>query len=73
MESQDIVRILKTLPECHLRLIDYAQLVIGENGNPDMDKVSFYSKEIAEAISEAEAYSKATRSAIVCLIMLVRS
>jgi uncharacterized protein YlzI (FlbEa/FlbD family) len=73
MDSRKVIEILKTLPECHLRLIDYAQLVIGENGNPDMEKVSFYSKEIAEAISEAEAYSKATRSAIVCLIMLVRS
>ena len=61
------------MPPCHLRLLDYARLVIGEDGEPDIEKVAFYAKEMTEAISEAEAYSKATRRAVEWLKRLAHS
>jgi hypothetical protein len=73
LENLDVINILKTLPEYRLRLLHCAQLVIRETGEVDMDKASFYAKEIAEAISETEAYSKATRSAVGWLRRLAHS
>jgi hypothetical protein len=73
MDSLDVINILKTLSEYRLRLLHCAQLVIKETGEVDMDKASFYAKEIAEAIIEAEAYSKATRSAVGWLRSLAHS
>ena len=64
MDSQDVINILKKLPPCQLRLLDYAQFVLGEDGEPDMHKVTLYAKEITEAVTEAEAYAKATRSVV---------
>ena len=64
MDTPDVINILKTVPPYHLRLFDYAQLVIGDDGNPDRQKVTFYAKEMTEACSEAEAYVRATRSVV---------
>ena len=73
MESRDVIKVLKNLPPCHLRLLDYAQLVTGKDGEPDMEKVAFYAKEMNEATSEAEAYSQATRRAVEWLRRLAHS
>jgi len=73
METGDIIRILKEVPPYHLRLLDYAQLITGEDGEPDREKTTFYAKEMTEAISEAEAYAKATRSAVEWLKRVARS
>ena len=73
MDTQNVIDILKRLPPCHLRLLDYAQLVLGEDGEPDMHKVTLYAKEMTEAVSEAEAYAKATWSVLEWLRRLVHS
>ena len=73
MDTRDVINILKKLPPCHLRLLDYAQLVIGEDGEPDMHKVTLYAKEMTEAVTEAEAYTKATRSVVEWLKRLAHS
>lgn len=73
MDSEDLIKILKAVPPCHLRLFDYAQLVLGEDGEPDSEKVVFYAQEMTEAVSEAEAYAKATRSVIEWLGKLAHS
>jgi hypothetical protein len=73
MKSQDIVNILKQLPPVRLRLLELAQLVVDDEGEPDMNKIAFYAKEMVEATSEAEAYSSETRKAVAWLRRLVRS
>ena len=73
MDTRDLINILKTVPPCHLRLFDYAQFIIGEDGEPDREKVIFYAKEMTEAVSEAEAYAKATRSVLEWLGRLAHS
>jgi len=73
MDIPDLIKILKTVPPCHLRLFDYARLVLGEDGEPDSEKVVFYAQEVAEAVSEAEAYANATRSVVEWLGKLARS
>jgi len=70
MESDDIVRILKGLPECRLRLIQLANEVIGEDGGIDRLKSIYHAKELEEAINEAKAYSRATREMVQCLMKM---
>jgi len=70
MDSQDLVRILKEVPECRLRLIDLAWEVTGSDGSPDPEKLAFRHKELVEALKEAEAYEKATKGAVLCLIRM---
>lgn len=67
MNSIDMVKVLKGVPECRLRLIELAWNLAREDGSIDSDRLAFYSKEIGEAISEAEAYRDATREAVRCL------
>lgn len=64
----NLVEILKGVPECRLRLIDLAHKVVGDDGKVDLNRLAFHSKEIGEAIKEAEAYREATREAIRCLM-----
>jgi hypothetical protein len=73
MESKDLIRILKEVPETRLRIIDLAWKVVGEDGAIDPDKVALHYKELKEATDEAEAYSEATKEAVKCLEDLARS
>jgi len=73
MESEDVIRILKDVPECRLRLIQLANEVTGDDGAIDRLKVGYCVKELEEATKEAEAYVKATREAVQCLIRMARS
>ena len=73
METDALVRALKSVPEVHLRLVDLAWKVVGEDGTVDVDKLSFYAEELREAAAEAEAYSKATQELTACLRELARS
>ena len=73
MNIEDLINILKTVQHCHLRLFDYAQLILGEDGRPDHEKVMFYAKELTEATDEAKAYAKETRSAVACLKKIAHS
>lgn len=73
MNNEELINILKALPAVHLRLLDYAQLITSEDGEPDMEKVIFYAREMTDATQEAEAYAKATRKAVECLKVLGHS
>jgi hypothetical protein len=69
----DLVAILREMPPVRLRLIDLAWQVVGEDGSLDSEKITFYAKELTEAIKEAEAYAKATKEAVQCLTEMGRS
>ena len=73
MDTVNLVRILREVPQFNLRLPKLAWEVVGEDGTLDMEKVTFYAKEISGAIKEAEAYSDATKEVLNCLIQLGRS
>jgi hypothetical protein len=73
MENGDLIRLLKEVPEAHLRLFDITRKVLGEDGQIDPEKVTFHYKEIKEAVDEANAYADATRGAVRCLKMMDRS
>ena len=73
METRDLTRILKEVPEARLRILELCHKVIGGKGDVDPEKVAFYSKELEEATKEAEQYSKDTHEAVRCLRELARS
>ena len=73
MDTGDLIRILKEVPEARLRILELCPELIGENGNVDPTKVAFYSRELLEATKEAEQYSKETQEAVRCLSELARS
>jgi len=68
MKSSDLIRSLKEVPECRLRLIEFTWKLAGDDGSIDPNQLAFYSKEIGEAIAEAESYGQATREAVKCLM-----
>ena len=72
METRDLIRILKGIPETRLRILDLCHKLIGEDGSIDATKAAFYSNEVVEATKEAEQYSKETREAVRCLRELAR-
>ena len=67
MDTGELIRALRKVPEFRLRLIGLAWEVIGGDGNLDGKSLAFRSKELKEAIDEAEAYSRATKEAVRCL------
>ena len=67
MNTSDLIQALRKVPYCRLRLIELAWEVVGDDGSPDPEKLTFHSKELKEAIDEAEAYVQATREAVQCL------
>jgi len=73
METRDLSRILKEVPETRLRILELCHKVIGKTGDVDPEKVAFYSEELLEATKEAEQYSKDTHEAVRCLRELARS
>ena len=73
IETSDLIRILKEVPETRLRILDLCHKLIGEDGKIDPQKVAFYYKELQEVIEEAEQYSKETKEAVRCLRDLARS
>lgn len=70
---EGIIKALKQVPETRLRIIKLAWKVIGKDGSPDVNKMLLYIKELNEAVSEAEAYSSATREAVRYLKEMDRS
>lgn len=72
IETSDLIRILKEIPETRLRILELCHKLIGEDDNVDPQKVAFYSKELLEATKEAEQYSKETKEAVRCLRELAR-
>ena len=72
METKDLIRILKEVPETRLRILDLCHELVGKDGTVDPEKVAFYTTELLEATKEAEQYSKETREAVRCLRELAR-
>jgi len=72
IETGDLIRILKGVPETRLRILELSHKLIGENGDIDPQKVAFYSKELLEATEEAQQYSRETQEAVRCLKELAR-
>jgi len=68
-----IIEALKQVPEVRLQIIKLAWKVTGEDGSLDVDQMLFHSKELEVAVSEAAAYSSATREAVRCLREMARS
>ena len=73
MDTYDLIGALKTVPEFRLRLIELAWEVTGDDGSLNLERLAFRSKELKEAVAEAEAYVEATREAVQCLREMVRS
>ena len=73
MDTLDLIRVLKAVPECRLRLIELAWKVVREDGSVDPEKLLFHRKELEECTAEAQAYTKATKEATQCLRNMVRS
>jgi len=73
IENKDLIRILKGVPETRLRLLELCHKLLTKNGDVDPQKVAFYSKELEEAVKEAEQYSRETKEAVICLRELAPS
>lgn len=71
MDTHDLIRVLKEVPECRLRLIELAWDLVREDGTVDNKKVAFYAKELEEGLKEAESYVRVTADAIRCLKTLL--
>ena len=72
MSQERFMEILRGLPAVHLDIFDITRKVIGENGELDPQKISFYYKEIEAAVNQAESYGKSTRETVQCLLRLAR-
>jgi hypothetical protein len=70
--QERLMEILQDLPQVHLELVDLAWKLIGEDGKLDFQKISFHYLEMEKAVGEAEAYAKATKGMVQCLISLLR-
>ena len=70
---ETIIEALKQVPEVRLQIIKLAWQVTGEDGSLDVTEMLLHSKELGEAISEAAAYSSATKEAVSCLREIARS
>jgi len=73
METPELIRILKGIPECHLRIIETAWEVTAKNGSIDKDKLGFHGIGLKEAIGEAQDYVSATKGAVQCLKIMALS
>lgn len=67
MTPDELIQVLRGVPELRLRLIELARRLAREDGSLDPERLAFHSKELNEAIAEAEAYREATREAVKCL------
>ena len=73
METEDVARALKGVPEARLRLIELARDLVGEDGSLDFKQATFLRQELEDAIREAEGYSQATQGVVWALKRMGRS
>ena len=73
MDTEQIVEILRQLPEVRLRVLDLAWMVTRDDGSVDREKLLFHARELEEAFQEARAYAEATRESVRCLKSIPRS
>jgi PRTRC genetic system protein C len=60
----DIVQILRDLPSCNLRVFELAEEVLQPDGTFDVEAAARRQPELALAEAEANAYARATQSAV---------
>ena len=60
----DIVQILRGVPSCNLRVFDLAAEVLQADGTFDVDAAARRQPDLALAEAEADAYARATQSAV---------
>lgn len=58
--NADLVRALKSLPECRLELLDIAKSCVGSDGAIDLGKLTVSREYLSRATNEAERYANAT-------------
>lgn len=63
-DIERVVRVLKTVPEKSLLIIEIANEVSTKKGEIDYDKLIDRQREVNLAVAEAKAYSQATQRAI---------
>ena len=68
----NIVEILKSVPEVKLKVIPLTWKLLGEDGRIDIRKVSYDTTEVDAALDEAEDYARQTESAVHRLKNLLR-
>ena len=73
METSEIVRALREVPEVRLRLIEVAWKVTGDDGQLDYDVIRSISGALQEAFSEAREYVQSTRETVWALKQIARS
>lgn len=61
MDTQQLIRVLRTVPETNLELIRLSWEVVDDSGKLDMGKAAFLAKEITLAGDEAQAYISASQ------------
>lgn len=72
-QTEEIIEILRRVPEKKLSLIDLANKIPIKGGSFDVDAVMDMKPEINRAISEARAYSDRTKKAVSNLLHLPSS
>jgi PRTRC genetic system protein C len=60
----DIVQILRRVPSCNLRVFELAAVVLQTDGTFDVDAAARRQPDLALAEAEADAYARATQSAV---------
>ena len=60
LKPEDLVAILRTIPEVRLELIDVAWDLTDEDGDFDYDQALVHIDRVERAIGEAQAYARAT-------------
>jgi hypothetical protein len=71
VDTSNVVKALKALPEVRLNLIDFCWKVVKDDGSIDLDKVMFHGKEMELYVQQARDYVFATRKALECLKKLI--
>ena len=64
MNPQDLIEVLKTVPEKRLKLVELSWQVVKEDGGLDQNKLASLAQELELAIEEAQGYSAATEKAL---------
>jgi len=73
METFDLIRTLKTVPEIKLKIIPLSWELVNEHGEIDSDKALAQAKEVEEAVGQAKAYVEGNRRLLSALKDNLRS
>lgn len=63
MDTKNLIKDLKALPEVNLKLLQLARESVKKRGGFDHERLKYRYKEVQEASQEAEAYARDTDAA----------